>query len=154
MIRLMKLVVAGATLCAVAALPATGVPGRKMAPRPGVAGLACSGTCVYVGAKRVARFDGQQLWGDNCYEGSLVTTNKQRTWINLASAMSGRWGFARLIKPGRWDVYSLHAVKPRLVGYADRRNPLRWDVLRANRTVAHTLGPDGPEAAAAFLIFC
>lgn len=88
----------------------------------------------------------------DAYSGGGVETNRQGTSLVAFSEMNYNFGFGRLLRPGRW---SFRSAKGRLlVGYAQRRTPLRWDVLKGTHRVGHTVGPDGPQAAAALLLVC
>ncbi len=116
--------------------------------------LGASGeTYGYVGNKRVSAYDGQ-VWGESfCYEGGGVTINRQHTWMEFSGTTNIRWGYARREKPGQWAVYRVVTGR-KLVGSTKQRSSSRWDLVRGNRLVGHTKGPDGREASAAFLVFC
>jgi hypothetical protein len=127
-------------------------------------------TQIYVRQKKVDYLwrDGSRFWlatgGDRCPPETRILTNKKNTWLNVlwGGLKLSVVGHARPLRPGMWAIYEdsdpsgwrSGSGGARLRGYAVQRTSRRWDVRRLNRTVAHTLGPDGPQAAAAFLLVC
>jgi hypothetical protein len=119
---------------------------------------------MYWGSKRIGtvnpgEFANPRFLAINCeaYSGGGVVINRQGTWVVAFSAMNYNFGYARLLGPGKWPVYAAEVVgssHSRLVGYAERRTLLQWDVIKGYRRVGHTVGPDGPQAVAALLLVC
>jgi hypothetical protein len=85
------------------------------------------------------------------YGSASFTANKAGTWINIHWMDGAVAGHARRERPTRWLIYANDPSKkgPTLVGSAQRRTSMRWDVLRGRRLVGHTQGPNGPAAALA-----
>ena len=123
-------------------------------------------TQMYRGANNVGRIEasiGQiraEEWHVDCDasdSGAFLTRGRslrERTRINVHHWDGYLDGYSRLQGDGRWVIYhapNLGFANP-LAGVAVRRSPWHWDVLRGRRTVGRTVGPDGPEAATAFLI--
>ena len=108
-------------------------------------------TVMYRGQRRIGEVASDGLIDCDAYDGAFVVTNRKGTWLNIEAATSGLLGFARRSAPGRWTVF---AAPRRPIGRAQRRTATRWDVFRGSRGVGRTVGPHGPQAAAALLVAC
>lgn len=134
-------------------------------------------TKMYVGTKAVGLIERQQIgqfraqgWTVDCAaaESEFLTRGRsprERARINVHFWDGAVVGYSRLQTAGRWVIYRWRGRPPPTVaGFAVRRSSTRWDVFRAQRDgwdvlggqrrVGHTIGPDGPPAATAFLIVC
>lgn len=147
---LAALALLSATASTVAAHSANGVRDR-------------AATVMYEGSKRVGSISpgfADPLWlvvdcsGGTGYTGGSVGINARRTWIYVNDMADRHWGTARLLRPGKWVIYFVGKGRS-LVGFAKQRTTRRWDVFdHRSRSVGHTLGPDGPQAAAVALTMC
>jgi hypothetical protein len=156
----------GTTVFVLGAVIASMAVGKSVRPAPARTSTTAaraasvrSATVMYWGNHRIGTVDpgvfaNPLILAISCplYSGGGVEINRQRTWMVVFSAMNYNFGTARLLRAGKWSVYS--AEHRALVGYAERRTPLRWDVVKGSRKVGHTVGPDGPQAAAALLLVC
>jgi hypothetical protein len=112
---------------------------------------------MYRGHTKIGDVDGVVVECNCCDMGPVVKINGRGTWIvaNSGTGMGGQYGFARLLRPGRWAIYDTEPVRV-LTGFAVRRGPHRWDVFKrpSPRLFGYTLGPEGPQAATALLLIC
>jgi hypothetical protein len=142
-VRLAFSVVVLAVLSAVSSAAAT--PAR--APTQMYRGQTNAGTIEPVGLRH---------WSVDCpngNSGSEVFIGARRRRIYVRHWDGNLDGYADLQSSGRWTIYRA-SVDPgerwKPVGLALRRSATRWEILKGRRRVGHTIGPDGPEAAAAF----
>jgi hypothetical protein len=116
-------------------------------------------TQMYLGRVHVGEIqrEGRRAWhvdcangpdGDEVFPGARHRAIWVRHWDGYLD------GYARLQSTGRWAIHRVQSGQTTAVGFAVRRSSTRWDTLRGHRTVGHTIGPDGPEAAAALLSIC
>jgi hypothetical protein len=122
-------------------------------------------TVMYRGTKNVGLIQPTTIgtiraetWDVECGDSEFVTRGRsprERTRINVHWWDGVVVAYSRLQAAGRWVIYRYTSgVPPRLAGFAVRRSSTRWDVLRGQRNVGHTIGHDGPAAASALLTVC
>jgi len=99
-----------------------------------------------------------ETWGVSCDGSAFVTRGRsarERTRINVHHWDGVVDGYALLQTSGRWRIrWRFYGDRPKVAWFAVRRSATRWDVLRGERKIGYTIGPDGPAAAAALIIGC
>jgi hypothetical protein len=113
---------------------------------------------MYFGTHLTGSIDGQAgTWFIECdaYSGGVITHGpRHRERINVHYMDGQLAGYSRVQPSGRWAIYTTDGSPRPLAGFAVRRTATRWDVMRGQRRVGHTIGPDGAEAATALLTIC
>jgi hypothetical protein len=107
----------------------------------------------YVG---VIEFKRAGSWSLECdgYSGGYITRgplHRERINVHFMDGMVG--GYSRLQRNGRFVIYATTSGRT-FAGVAIRRSASRWDVMRGQRRIGHTSGPDGAEAATALVTIC
>jgi hypothetical protein len=90
--------------------------------------------------------DCEAVTGDEVFMGARRRALWVRHWNGSLDA------YAVMQDSGRWAIR--YAGTRSEVAFALRRSSTRWDILQGRRTLGHTIGPDGPAAAAALLSAC
>jgi hypothetical protein len=140
-----------AAVIVVGTMSALGAPAATSARAP---------TQMYLGRASVAAIqpEGRRAWHVDCaaVDGEEVFTGARHRAVWVRHWDGYLDGYALLRGTGRWAIFRYATATRRLtvVGFAMRWSSTRWDVLRGRRTIGHTMGPDGPEAAAALLTVC
>ncbi len=102
---------------------------------------------------------GPGSWSLDCagYSGAEIRLGRRHRAITVHYIDGAVGGFALIQSDGRWAVYrrpDATSNTTKLVGFAVRRSPTRWDIIRGPRKIGYTVGPDGPEAATPLLTIC
>jgi hypothetical protein len=119
-------------------------------------------TEMYRGTKKIAQLIPAQIgqhraetWNVDCEGSPFVTRGRsarERRRINVHHWDGAVDGYALRQTSGRWRIY--YWYPPKVAWFAVRRSATRWDVLRGQRKIGYTIGPDGPAAASALVIAC
>ena len=138
-------------------LPLVAVVAAMTAVSPVAASSEHAATYMYQGRTMVGSIapEGPVFWTIDCsYSGGVVYTGlRHRERLNVEYMDGSLAGYSRIQRDGRWAIY-IGGSPRRLVGIAVRRSSTRWDVMRRQRVVGHTVGPDGPAAATALFTIC
>jgi hypothetical protein len=136
-------------------------------PGAAAAGSASGSTHMYLGLKDIGMIvpngglGGSQGWDINCAanaDGLFLTRGRSglnRKRINVHMWDGAVTAYARAQTATRWAIYRwIYNTDDRhkILGFAVRRSATRWDVIRRQRKVGYTIGPDGPPAATALLM--
>jgi hypothetical protein len=122
-------------------------------------------TAMYQGTTKVGVITPAQIgqyraetWDASCEGSPFVTRGRsarERTRINVHHWDGAVDGYALLQTSGRWRIrWTFYGGRPKVAWFAVRRSTTRWDILRGERKIGYTIGPDGPAAAAALVIGC